>query len=216
MLRGTTAAKPLSRRRLAAMNSPTRKWRNWQTRRIQDATSCPTVAATPASSFDLRSAATGPGRSRGYVQGTTGHDAESEERDSSLGVGLGLVLIARQPPDVEQTRATAPGAPGRIQLARRRFGAGGQPRAARALLPLPAPLTDCAGAARAHTRRPRPRHVEGRVTRRHDPLPLRAARVPRDHGRARTPRAQLMQGRSAEAGRAAVPLDDRGGGVASR
>src|SRR5439155_9329524 len=49
MLRGTTAAKPLSRRRLAAMNSPTRKWRNWQTRRIQDATACPTVAATPAS-----------------------------------------------------------------------------------------------------------------------------------------------------------------------
>src|SRR5205809_7080241 len=96
MLRGTTAAKRLSRRRLAAMNSPTRKWRNWQTRRIQDATSCPTVAATPASSFDLRSAATGPGRSRGYVQGTTGHDAESVERDSSLGVGLGLVLIARQ------------------------------------------------------------------------------------------------------------------------
>src|SRR5205823_4375309 len=36
------------------------------------------------------------GRSRGYVQGTTGHDAESEERDSSLGVGLGLVHIARQ------------------------------------------------------------------------------------------------------------------------
>src|SRR5436309_94952 len=44
-------------------------------------------------------------------------------------------------------RATAPGAPGRIQLARRRFGAGGQPRAARAPPPLPAPPTDCAGAA---------------------------------------------------------------------
>src|SRR5437667_12654590 len=99
----STAAKALSGQRLAAMTAPTRKWRNWQTRRIQDATTCPTVAATPASSFDLRSAVTGPGRSRGYVQGTTGHDAESDERDSSLGVGLGLVLIARQPPDVEQT-----------------------------------------------------------------------------------------------------------------
>ena len=89
------------------MTAPTRKWRNWQTRRIQDATTCPTVAATPASSFDLRSAVTGPGRSRGYVQGTTGHDAESDERDSSLGVGVGLVLVAYGSPEPEQPESSA-------------------------------------------------------------------------------------------------------------
>ena len=32
----STTAKALSRRRLGAMTSRTRKWRNWQTRRIQD------------------------------------------------------------------------------------------------------------------------------------------------------------------------------------
>src|SRR5207245_2372816 len=72
---------------------------------------------------------------------------------------------------VDHLARTAPGAPGRIRLARRRFSAGGRPRAARAPLPLPAPPTDCAGAARAHARRPRPHHVEGRVARRPDPPP---------------------------------------------
>src|SRR5205823_11839085 len=32
----STTAKALSRQRLTAMTSRTRKWRNWQTRRIQD------------------------------------------------------------------------------------------------------------------------------------------------------------------------------------